>query len=233
VTYSPLAQAAAGPDRQSASLWRLSSPRSSEGVAKSGLDGAGSSTRRAIRASQLWPALAIGLALTLAACSSGSKSPTVASIGTDPTTTTASQASASSSGGDTPLAEGLAYAKCMRSHGVPNWPDPVATPSGSYGFRTTGVDPHSAGFQRAGEACKSLSPQWWTGGQQLSPSQQQAWLTWAKCIRAHGMPDFADPTFPGGGAVSISGAGGSTSPQLQSAMDACKSQMPSTGGIGG
>jgi len=184
-----------------------------------------------MRASQLWPAVAIGLALTVAACASGSKSPTVASVGTGPSAT-ASQAGASS-GGDTPLAEGLAYAQCMRSHGVPNWPDPVPTPSGSYGFRTTGVDPHSAGFQGAGEACKSLSPQWWTGGQQLSPAQQQAWLTWAKCVRAHGMPDFADPTFPGGGAVSISGAGGSISPQLQSAMDACKSQMPSTGGIGG
>jgi hypothetical protein len=47
------------------------------------------------------------------------------------------------------------------------------------------------------------------------------------------MPDFADPTFPGGGAVSISGGGGSISPQLQSAMDACKSQMPTSGGIGG
>jgi len=45
--------------------------------------------------------------------------------------------------------------------------------------------------------------------------------------------NFAEPTFPGGGAVQISGAGGPSSPQLQSAMDACKSQMPSAGGLGG
>ncbi|MDQ1427150.1 MAG: hypothetical protein QOK39_626 [Acidimicrobiaceae bacterium] len=185
-----------------------------------------------MHATQLWPTVAIGLIVTVAACANGSKFPTVASVATGPTTT-ASQNGASSSGGGTALAEGLAYAHCMRSHGVPNWPDPVTTPSGGYGFRTTGVNPQSAGFQGAGQACKSLAPEWWTGGQQLSPAQEQAWLTWAKCIRSHGLPNFADPTFPGGGAVAISGAGGLSSPQLQSAMDACKSQMPSTGGIGG
>ncbi|MGO9661075.1 MAG: hypothetical protein ACLP7F_22315, partial [Acidimicrobiales bacterium] len=79
----------------------------------------------------------------------------------------------------------------------------------------------------------SLSPEWWSGGPQLTAAQQEAWLTWAKCIRANGVADFADPTFPGGGAVKISGSGGSNSPQLQSAMDACKSQMPSAGGLGG
>src|SRR5579862_5996204 len=98
------------------------------------------------RASQLWPAVAMALALTAAACASGSKSPTVASVGTGPATT-ASQAGASSSGGDTPLAEGLAYAQCMRSHGVPNFPDPVATPSGGYGFLMHGVNPQSSAFQ--------------------------------------------------------------------------------------
>jgi hypothetical protein len=176
--------------------------------------------------------VAIGLVLTVAACARGSKTPTVANIGAGPTTT-ALQAGPSSSGGDTPLAQGLAYALCMRSHGAPNFPDPVPTPSGGYGFRTTGIDPQSAAFQGAVEACQSVSPQWWTGGQQLSPAQEQGWLSWAKCIRTHGVPSFADPTFPGGGAVRITGAGGSISPQLQSAMDACKSQMPSAGGIGG
>ena len=184
-----------------------------------------------MRASHPWPAVVVGLALTVAACSSGSSSPKVASGGTSPTTT-ASPVGAPSTGAATPLAEGLAYAQCMRSHGTPNFPDPVATPSGSYGFRTTGIDPKSAGFQGALQACKSLSPEWWSGGQQLTPGQQQAWLSWAKCIRAHGMPSFADPTFPGGGAVQISAADGSSSPP-QSAIDACKSQMPSAGGIGG
>jgi hypothetical protein len=118
----------------------------------------------------------------------------------------------------------------MRSHGVPNFPDPVLTPSGGYGYRTTGIDPGAAAFQGALQACKDLPSPWHPTGQQLSPAQQQAWLSWAKCIRAHGVPNFPDPTFSGR-AVQIPGV--SSSPQLQSAMDACKSQMPSIGGLGG
>jgi hypothetical protein len=120
----------------------------------------------------------------------------------------------------------------MRNHGVVNFPDPVLTPGGGYGYRTSGIDPQSGTFQGALQACKSL-PSPWSSGQQLSSAQQQAWLTWAKCIRSHGEPTFPDPTFSGTGAVQISGADPSSSPQLQAAMEACKAQMPSTGGLGG
>jgi len=177
------------------------------------------------------PAAAVVLGVAVAACSGGSPSSAVPSAGAGPTTT-ASQTGGSSSGGTTPLAKALAYSQCMRSHGVPNFPDPVATPSGGYGFRTQGVDPKSSAFQSASEACNALVPGGWgTTGQQLSPAQQQQWLNWAKCIRAHGVADFADPTFSGG-EVHIT-RGEESSPQVQSAMDACKAQMPSTGGLGG
>jgi hypothetical protein len=125
----------------------------------------------------------------------------------------------------------------MRNHGMPNFPDPIPTPSGDYGYHmprgANAINPQSPAYVAAQEACKSLAPQWWTGGQQLSPAQQQQWLNWAKCIRAHGVPSFADPTFSGSQVhITNDGATGS-SPQLQSAMDACKSQMPSSGGVGG
>jgi hypothetical protein len=195
-----------------------------------------------MRASQLWAAAAVVLGITAAGCGGGSRSPAVASVssgptttvtkaGGSPTTTAAVRAGGSGSAGQTPLAKAEAYSHCMRNHGVPNWPDPVLTPSGGYGFRTVGIDPHSAAFQSATQACDALVPQGWSTGQQLSPAQQQAWLDWAKCIRSHGMQDFPDPKFSGG-AVQISG-GGSSSPQLTSAMDACKSQLPSSGGLGG
>jgi hypothetical protein len=187
-----------------------------------------------MRPSQLWAAATIVLAITVAACSSGLKSPSVPSVATGPTTA-AAQAGASPSGGDTALAQGLAFARCLRSHGVPNFPDPVATPSGGYGFRMplgpNRINPQAPAYVAAQEACRSLLPQWWTG-QQLSPAQQQAWLDWAKCIRSHGAPDFADPKFSGS-QVQVSSGGGSGSPQVQSAMDACTSQMPSSGGLGG
>lgn len=175
-------------------------------------------------------AAAVAMGVTVAACSGGSKSPTVPAAGSQPTTT-AAPAAASGSSGQTPLAQAEAYSQCMRSHGVPNFPDPVQTPSGGYGYRTAGIDGHSAAFQGALQACKDLPSPWQSTGQQLSSAQQQAWLDWAKCIRSHGMPNLPDPKFSGG-QVQVSG-GGSSSQQLQSAMDTCKSQMPSTGGLGG
>ena len=89
-----------------------------------------------MRPSQLWAAVAV-LGVAVAACSGGSKSPTVATAGSQPTTT-AAPAGGSGLSGQTPLAQAEAYSQCMRSHGVPNFPDPVLTASGGYGYRTAG-----------------------------------------------------------------------------------------------
>ena len=185
------------------------------------------SKRGFMRPSHLWAAAAVALGVTVAGCSGGSTGPIA---GSQPTTPTAPTGGSGSSGAST-LAEAVAFSHCIRSHGVPNFPDPVQTPSGGYGYRTAGIDPNSAAFQGAIQACKALPSPWSTTGQQLTPAQQQAWLNWAQCIRAHGVPDFPDPTFSGT-EVRDSGVG-SSSPQLQSAMDACKSQKPSIGGLGG
>jgi hypothetical protein len=179
--------------------------------------------------SHLWAAAAVALVVIVAGCSGGS---TVTTAGSQPAAT-AAPAGGKGSSRATPLGEAVAYSQCVRSHGVPNFPDPVLTPSGGYGYRTIGIDPQSAAFQGALQACKDLPSPWQSTGRQLSPAQQQAWLNWAKCIRAHGVPSLADPTFSSGGAVHIAGPGGSSSPDLQRAMDACKSQVPSTGGLGG
>jgi hypothetical protein len=180
-----------------------------------------------MRLSRLRAAVAVALGVTVAGCSGPSTVPTAGS----PSTTTTVQAGKAASSAATPLAEAVAYSRCIRSHGVPNFPDPVQTPSGGYGYRTAGIDPNSAVFQGALQACQALPSPWNSTSQPLSPAQQQAWLNWAQCIRTHGLPDFPDPTFSGR-EVHESGIGLST-PQLQQAMDACKSQTPSVGGLGG
>jgi hypothetical protein len=190
------------------------------------------SQRGVRRAGRVRATAAVALGVIVAACSGASKSPTVPSASSQPIASAAAAAEASSAGA-TPLAQALAYSECLRSHGVPNFPDPVPTPRGGYGYRTTGIDPHAAAFQAALQACKALPSPWQSAGQQLSTAQQQAWLSWARCIRAHGVPNFPDPRFPGGGAVQIPDEGGLNSSQLQSATTACKSQMPSAGGVGG
>ncbi len=177
------------------------------------------SKRGVMRPSHLWSAAAVALGATVAGCSGGATVPTAGSAG------------GSGSSGASTLAQAVGYSQCIRSHGVPNFPDPVQTPSGHYGYRTTGIDPNSTAFQGAIQACRALPSPWNTTGQQLSPAQQQAWLNWAQCIRVHGVPDFPDPTFSGT-EVRDSGVG-SNSSQLQSAMDACKSLRPSVGGLGG
>jgi len=188
-----------------------------------------------MRPSQLWAAAFVALGVTVAACSGGSTTSRGASAGSDPTTI-AGQATAGSSSSATELSKAAAYAECIRSHGVSNWPDPEATPDGGYGFRTGGIDAQSPAFQSTLEACNSLYDWGGSTGQQLTAEQQQAWLVWAKCIRSHGAPDFADPTFSGSEVHIADEAhepGRGLSPQVRSAIDACKSQMPSAGGLGG
>jgi hypothetical protein len=54
----------------------------------------------------------------------------------------------------------LKYAQCMRSHGVPGFPDPT-----SKGISLgDGVDPQSPQFQSAQKACQSLAPSLSSGG---------------------------------------------------------------------
>ncbi len=67
----------------------------------------------------------------------------------------------------------LDFAKCMRSHGVSNFPDPSA---GGAGIRIpvgpgSGINPGSPAFQSAQKSCKHLLP---GGGPGSGPPSAQA-----------------------------------------------------------
>jgi hypothetical protein len=179
-------------------------------------------------------------AVVLVGCSSGSKTPKVASLGS---TTATTQAASSGSGGGSPaadLAKLESYASCMRSHGIGDFPDPVTGPNGGTGFQIkagpgSDLDPNSTQYQAADKACRSLLP---NGGvaRQMTPAQQQKFLAWAACIRAHGVPNFPDPIFSNGGVeirmaapANASGVPSGPPPQLQAAQQACKSMLPGGG----
>lgn len=57
-------------------------------------------------------------------------------------------------------AQALAMSRCMRTHGVPNFPDPSfqTGPNGGIGVRIggAGIDPNSPSFQAASKACGSI-----------------------------------------------------------------------------
>lgn len=59
-------------------------------------------------------------------------------------------------------AQALKFAACMRSHGVPNFPDP----KGSGAFLIQGIDPNSPQVKSAQQACQSLLPAGGPGGGQ-------------------------------------------------------------------
>jgi hypothetical protein len=61
------------------------------------------------------------------------------------------------------LAALVKYSTCLRTHGLPSYPDPKTFPGGGFGIQIkegpgTGLDPNSPIFQRAVQDCRSLQP---------------------------------------------------------------------------
>jgi hypothetical protein len=57
------------------------------------------------------------------------------------------------------LKQALKYTQCMRSHGVPDFPDPTQGLNGLPGFTIpngSGINPQSATYQKANQACQPL-----------------------------------------------------------------------------
>lgn len=93
---------------------------------------------------------------------------------------------------------GIKYSECMRSHGVPNFPDPNGS-GGRFSIRIgpgTGINPGSPSFRAAQTACGKLIPGGpFTGaGGAASPAVKAQMLAISKCMRAHGVSQFPDPT---------------------------------------
>jgi hypothetical protein len=84
----------------------------------------------------------------------------------------------------------LKMAQCMRAHGVPGFPDPSG---GGPVVIPNGINADAPAFQSAQRACNKLLPGGQPGGRS-SESAKLAMLAMARCIRAHGVPNFPDPT---------------------------------------
>ena len=141
------------------------------------------------------------LALGAAAC--GGASPTgVASGSTAPSSTSGGGSSGGHTQASTRGTALLAYASCMRSHGVPNFPDP----DGSGQIPKQLVIPAARAvsdstFRAAGDACTHLLPAGGLSGHDnptITARDQQDYLRAVACMRSHGFPTFPDPTFSGG-----------------------------------
>jgi hypothetical protein len=95
------------------------------------------------------------------------------------------------------LAEQVKYAQCLRTHGVPNFPDPTIKQSAQGSGVSQGV-PASVGqspaFASAQHACAKLLPTGAQGPSQPATAAQHAQdVTFAACVRRHGVPNMPDP----------------------------------------
>jgi hypothetical protein len=86
----------------------------------------------------------------------------------------------------------------MRANGVSGFPDPDASGQLTIDGVVNGssLDPNSASWKRAINACKNLQPPGFTGSK-ATPQQAVARLKFAQCVRANGVPDFPDPAANG------------------------------------
>jgi hypothetical protein len=113
--------------------------------------------------------------VAIAACGSG---------GTSTTGTTAAS---------TRYNQSLHFSACMRSHGVPNFPDPTSG-GGISISSSSGIDPFSPAFKAAQSACGKLLPGGGPGQGHPSAQAKAQMLAISQCMRAHGITEFPDPT---------------------------------------
>jgi hypothetical protein len=95
--------------------------------------------------------------------------------------------------------EALKFSQCMRSHGVPNFPDPTST-GGIDINSNSGINPNNPQFQAAQNACQRYFGPRPSGAEQAQAERQA--LAFAACMRDHGVPNYPDPTFGPNGAIS-------------------------------
>jgi hypothetical protein len=129
------------------------------------------------------------------------------------------------------------FAECMRNNGVSQFPDPNA--SGAFTIdgvvNGSSVDPTTAAWQNAIDACKDLEPAGFMGTKRSAQEQQNA-LKFAQCVRDNGVKDFPDPA-PDGPLIdtnripSANQDGGITI--LHAAMQKCRDFAAAAGVTGG
>lgn len=155
-------------------------------------------------------AIVAGIALLTAACSSGSSTPQVASLGTTGSGNSASNgdgggssAAPGSTGNATQLVD--EWAACMRRHGDAGQTDPTIDTNGVIHISVLAQGPGEANFSN--EAHNSTGPcgsylqaaskaLLGSGASPPAPSLAQL-LKYARCMRAHGVPKFPDPNGSG------------------------------------
>jgi len=181
--------------------------------------------RRAWQSAARTAASALGLALLAAACGGSPAS-------TDPGGSSNAAGSANS--------KLVAYAQCMRSRGLPNYPDPTGGVLPKVSAQQLGAS--SSQLQAVQGACQHLLPA--TSVSLSASSLQQCYMAdicpqalvqqalsagreFAQCMRSHGIPNWPDPTIDSEGRPDFSIRVPRPAPaQVSSAISECERLEP-------
>jgi len=116
----------------------------------------------------------------------------------------------------------------MRAHGVPNFPDPNSS-TGQFSKATLGhLAASNSSYGSATRACQHLLPTSRPTGPTPAERQQvlALGLSFSRCVRAHGVPNFPDPgsdgRIPDPATVGINQG----SPKFEAANQACARYRP-------
>jgi hypothetical protein len=167
-------------------------------------------------------AITAGVALLTAAC--GGSPPSAAAGSSSAAAGGSSTSTSPTSSADAAGNQLLAFAQCMRSHGVTDYPDSgdVTAAPGS------DLDPSNPTYQTARQACEYLHPTIHQNHSQAAQSLATG-LNFSKCMRKHGITNYPDPgphSGPNGGyGINLSGID-TNSPQFQAAQQTCQQQYP-------
>jgi hypothetical protein len=169
----------------------------------------------------------ISLALPVAGCGgSGSPGGHVAQLG--PTTTATPSSPSTGSPAASPQGNGVAYSRCMRSNGVPDYPDPSSS-GGTDKSKVTAArsEVGSSRFDTAVDACKHLLPPSPAGPTPAEVQQVMSGMAnVARCIRSHGVPNWPDPSLDAGRPTFDIHSIDYKAPRISAAIHECEHLMP-------
>lgn len=177
------------------------------------------------RARLLTAAALLSVTLALAGCG-GSSGAAVAHLSPGKGTTSASSERASSVPESTTSHQQkeVDYAKCLRSHGAGEVPEPGSGKSIVNGYGGGGPNPGPPQVKAAQKQCNGLLPGGSGPTPQLQEQMQEHALKFSACMRSHGEPSFPDPSGGGSAHMRIGGPGSGiapSSPLFKAASRAC------------
>ena len=174
-------------------------------------------------------AAAAGLVLLAAACGGGTSSSSTSASSTPPGSGTSSTSAPVSAAYVT---DKLGLARCLRAHGMPNYPDPDSS----------GQEPASTKqliSSPQGQAAVGACSYWNNRVHGDVATENQALLAYyvkfAQCMRSRGLPNFPDPTIAEGRVEFLLNPSQDGfdphSPQVLAKAHQCESVLPAGSGL--